>query len=81
MMVEVTRLQTSIFACAEDVAFTSYYADSDYPITKVLRDPVYVDVALLERTDPNLVLTLGRCWVTADPSPNSYPQWDLLING
>lgn len=81
MMIAETHLQTGIFTCAEDVAFTSYYMDSDYPITKVLRDPVYVDVALLERTDPNLVLTLGRCWVTANPSPQSYPQWDLLING
>lgn len=63
------------------MAFNSYYADMDYPITKVLRDPVYVDVVLLERTDPNLVLTLGRCWATANPFPNSYPQWDLLIDG
>lgn len=81
MMVAATRLQIGIFACAEDVAFTSYYLDSDYPIGKVLRDPVYVDVALLGRTDPNLVLQLGRCWVTADPSPNSYPQWNLLLDG
>uniref|UniRef100_H3C089 Zona pellucida sperm-binding protein 4 n=1 Tax=Tetraodon nigroviridis TaxID=99883 RepID=H3C089_TETNG len=65
----------------EEVAFTSYYMDADYPIAKVLRDPVYVDVALLGRTDPNLVLTLGRCWVTAGPSPTSYPQWDLIIDG
>lgn len=81
MMVAATHLQTGIFACVEEVAFNSYYMDSDYPITKVLRDPVYVDVALLDRSDPNLVLTLGRCWVTADPSPHSYPQWDLLIDG
>lgn len=63
------------------MAFNSYYMDMDYPITKVLRDPIYVDVVLLERTDPNLVLTLGRCWATADQFPHSYPQWDLLIDG
>lgn len=63
------------------MAFNSYYMDMDYPITKVLRDPVYVDVVLLERTDPNLVLTLGRCWATAGLFPHSYPQWDLLIDG
>lgn len=65
----------------EDVAYTSYYLDSDYPVTKVLRDPVYVEVRVLERTDPNLVLTLGRCWATSSPYPQSLPQWDLLIDG
>ncbi|KAM9854746.1 zona pellucida sperm-binding protein 4-like [Aulostomus maculatus] len=68
--------------CAEvDVAYTSFYQDTDYPVTKVLRDPVYVQVHMLERTDPNLVLTLGRCWATANPNPLSLPQWDLLIDG
>ncbi|XP_042352035.1 zona pellucida sperm-binding protein 4-like [Plectropomus leopardus] len=65
----------------EDVAYSSFYVDSDYPVTKVLRDPVYVEIRMLERTDPNLVLTLGRCWTTSDPYPHSLPQWDLLIDG
>lgn len=65
----------------EDVAYNSYYMDSDYPVTKVLRDPVYVEVRMLERTDPNLVLTLGRCWATSKPNPMSLPQWDLLVDG
>ncbi|XP_052394248.1 zona pellucida sperm-binding protein 4-like isoform X5 [Carassius gibelio] len=41
--------------CAEgDEAYTSYYSDADYPITKVLREPVYVEVHVMERTDPNI---------------------------
>ncbi|KAK1888450.1 Zona pellucida sperm-binding protein 4 [Dissostichus eleginoides] len=64
-----------------DVAYTSFYTDTDYPLTKVLRDPVYVEVQLLEKTDPNLVLTLGRCWTTTSPNPHSLPQWDILIDG
>ncbi|XP_026074186.1 zona pellucida sperm-binding protein 4-like isoform X3 [Carassius auratus] len=68
--------------CAEgDEAYTSYYSSADYPITKVLREPVYVEVHLMERTDPNIVLMLGHCWTTSTPSPLSLPQWDLLING
>ncbi|XP_059417563.1 zona pellucida sperm-binding protein 4-like isoform X1 [Carassius carassius] len=68
--------------CAEgNEAYTSYYSDSDYPITKVLREPVYVEVHIMERTDPNIVLMLGRCWTTSTPSPLSLPQWDLLIDG
>ncbi|XP_059399441.1 zona pellucida sperm-binding protein 4-like [Carassius carassius] len=68
--------------CAEgDEAYTSYYSDADYPITQVLREPVYVEVHIMERTDPNIVLMLGRCWTTSTPSPLSLPQWDLLIDG
>ncbi|CAM4688606.1 unnamed protein product [Leuciscus chuanchicus] len=68
--------------CAEgDEAYTSYYSDADYPVTKVLREPVYVEVHILERTDPNIVLMLGHCWATSTPSPLSLSQWDLLVDG
>ncbi|KAA0720431.1 Zona pellucida sperm-binding protein 4 [Triplophysa tibetana] len=68
--------------CAEgDEAYMSYYSEDDYPVTKVLREPVFVEVRILERTDPNLVLMLGHCWVTSAPSPLSLPQWDLLVDG
>ncbi|KAA0720433.1 Zona pellucida sperm-binding protein 4 [Triplophysa tibetana] len=67
--------------CAEgDEAYTSYYSEDEYPVTKVLREPVYVEVRILERTDPNLVLMLGHCWATSAPSHVSLPQWDLLVD-
>ncbi|XP_036437105.1 zona pellucida sperm-binding protein 4-like [Colossoma macropomum] len=62
-------------------AYTSYYSDADYPVTKVLREPVYVEVRMLGRTDPNIALVLGRCWATSSPDPFSIPQWDLLVDG
>ncbi|XP_072290649.1 zona pellucida sperm-binding protein 4-like isoform X2 [Eucyclogobius newberryi] len=64
---------------AEAAAYTSYY--TEYPVTKVLRDPVYVEVQLMDKTDPLLVLRLGRCWVTTSPNPHTLPQWDILIDG
>uniref|UniRef100_A0A8C5FZ70 Zona pellucida sperm-binding protein 4 n=1 Tax=Gouania willdenowi TaxID=441366 RepID=A0A8C5FZ70_GOUWI len=66
-----------------DVDMWSWLLDRciDYPVTKVLREPVYVGVHILDRSDPNLVLTLGRCWATADMYPDSHPQWDLLVDG
>uniref|UniRef100_A0A673AI16 Zona pellucida sperm-binding protein 4 n=1 Tax=Sphaeramia orbicularis TaxID=375764 RepID=A0A673AI16_9TELE len=73
--------QCHLKGCAEDVAYSSYYRDSEYPITKELQDNVYVEVRMLGRTDPNLVLTLGHCWATSKSNPLSRPQWDLLING
>ncbi|XP_048849777.1 zona pellucida sperm-binding protein 4-like isoform X1 [Brienomyrus brachyistius] len=63
------------------VAYTSYYQDSDYPVTKWLRQPVYVEVRLLNRMDPNLVLLLDSCWATPTPDPLSLPQWSLLEAG
>ncbi|XP_060753965.1 zona pellucida sperm-binding protein 4-like, partial [Neoarius graeffei] len=65
----------------EQVAYTSYYTAADYPVTKVLREPVYVEVRIARRTDPNIVLVLGSCWATASPNPYSLPQWDLLVRG
>uniref|UniRef100_A0A3P8SBT3 Zona pellucida sperm-binding protein 4 n=1 Tax=Amphiprion percula TaxID=161767 RepID=A0A3P8SBT3_AMPPE len=74
--------QCSSKGCNEvDVAYSSFYSEADYPVRKVLRDPVYVDVQLLGKTDPLLVLTLGRCWATTSPEPHSLPQWDILIDG
>ncbi|KAL7872164.1 hypothetical protein SRHO_G00071470 [Serrasalmus rhombeus] len=62
-------------------AYTSYYSDADYPVTKVLREPVYVEVRILGRTDPNIALVLGHCWATSSSHPFSTPQWDLLVDG
>uniref|UniRef100_A0A3P8XUF9 Zona pellucida sperm-binding protein 4 n=1 Tax=Esox lucius TaxID=8010 RepID=A0A3P8XUF9_ESOLU len=63
----------------ESRAFTSYYTQEEFPVVKVLRQPVYVEVRILERKDPNLVLMLDYCWATSSPSPVSMPQWELLI--
>lgn len=68
--------------CVEEVAaYSSYYTPADYPITKVLREPIYVEVHIMDKLDPNIVLTLEHCWATSAPNPDSLPQWDLLLNG
>ncbi|XP_028284206.1 zona pellucida sperm-binding protein 4-like [Parambassis ranga] len=68
--------------CVEvKAAYSSFYAPSDYPITKVLQEPVYVEVRLVERSDPNIVLNLEHCWATSTPNPHSLPQWSLLVDG
>ncbi|XP_054475403.1 zona pellucida sperm-binding protein 4-like [Anoplopoma fimbria] len=64
-----------------DMAYSSFYTEDMYPVTKILREAVYVEVELLGKTDPNLVLTLDRCWVTTSPIPHNLPQWDILIDG
>ncbi|XP_036401481.1 zona pellucida sperm-binding protein 4-like [Megalops cyprinoides] len=73
--------QCATKGCSDANAYESYYGEADYPVTKVLRQPVYVEVRILERTDPNIVLMLEHCWATSSPSPLSLPQWSLLVNG
>ncbi|NXS93865.1 ZP4 protein, partial [Jacana jacana] len=66
---------------ASDESYTSYYTDSDYPIVKTLRDPVYAEVKILQRTDPDLVLVLHNCWATPSINPQQELQWPVLVDG
>ncbi|XP_067090476.1 zona pellucida sperm-binding protein 4-like [Osmerus mordax] len=74
--------QCTVKGCSdENMYYSSYYSMADYPITKVLRDPVYVEVRVKDKTDNSMVLILNRCWATNSPTPHSMPQWDLLVGG
>lgn len=73
------KLYTNLIA--EDIAYSSFYTSADYPITKVLREPIYIQVNIMERSDPNIILNLEHCWATSTPSPHNLPQWDLLVDG
>ncbi|XP_061457472.1 zona pellucida sperm-binding protein 4-like isoform X2 [Rhineura floridana] len=66
---------------ARDETYSSYYINSDYPVVKVLRDPVNVEVRILGRTDPALVLVLHECWATPSTNPLQKPEWLLLEAG
>ncbi|NXP50522.1 ZP4 protein, partial [Heliornis fulica] len=66
---------------ASDRSYTSYYTDSDYPVVKTLRDPVYAEVKILQRTDPDLVLVLHHCWATPSVNPQQKLQWPVLVDG
>ncbi|VTJ86025.1 Hypothetical predicted protein [Marmota monax] len=66
---------------AKDENYGSYYAAWDYPVVKLLREPIHVDVSILHRTDPNLGLLLWQCWATPSPSPQQQPQWPILVKG
>ncbi|XP_053318177.1 zona pellucida sperm-binding protein 4-like [Spea bombifrons] len=66
---------------AQDLDYLSYYTDGDYPVQKVLRDPVYLEVRILQRTDPNLVLVLNNCWANPAMDSTQQPQWPILVDG
>ncbi|XP_027755046.1 zona pellucida sperm-binding protein 4-like [Empidonax traillii] len=66
---------------ASDGSYTSYYTDSDYPVVKTLRDPVYAEVKVLQRTDPDLILVLHHCWATPSTNAQQQMQWPVLVDG
>ncbi|XP_063131970.1 zona pellucida sperm-binding protein 1 isoform X2 [Rattus norvegicus] len=66
---------------ATDKTFSSYYQGSDYPLVRLLQEPVYIEVRLLQRTDPGLALMLHQCWATPSASPFEQPQWPILSDG
>nr|XP_056707976.1 zona pellucida sperm-binding protein 1-like [Euleptes europaea] len=66
---------------ATDVSYKSYYSDGNYPVMKVLGDPVYMEVRILQRMDPSLVLVLHDCWATPSTNPFEQLQWPILVDG
>ncbi|CAM5149326.1 unnamed protein product [Natator depressus] len=66
---------------ATDPSYRSYLTERDYPVVKVLRDPLYMEVRILHRTDPSLVLVLHQCWATPSANPLQQPQWPILVDG
>uniref|UniRef100_A0A8C0FCJ1 ZP1 protein n=1 Tax=Bubo bubo TaxID=30461 RepID=A0A8C0FCJ1_BUBBB len=62
-------------------SYSSYHSEGDHPLVKVLRDPIYVEVRLLQKTDPNLVLVLHHCWASPSTEATAEPQWPILVDG
>ncbi|OCT93935.1 zona pellucida sperm-binding protein 4 [Xenopus laevis] len=65
---------------AKDQQYVEYYTVSDYPVRKVLRDPIFVEVRILHRNDPALTLILEHCWANPSENPLQQPQWPILTS-
>ncbi|NWX35239.1 ZP1 protein, partial [Notiomystis cincta] len=66
---------------ATDESYSSYHPVGDFPLVRVLQDPIYMEVRLLQKTDPNLVLVLHHCWASPGSHATSQPQWPILVEG
>ncbi|XP_068102971.1 zona pellucida sperm-binding protein 2 isoform X2 [Hyperolius riggenbachi] len=72
---------TLVLNIYQDVSYNELYRDDQYPVVKTLRDPIFLEVQVLNRNDPNIELVLNDCWATMSPDSTTSPQWNVVVDG
>ncbi|XP_039176376.1 uncharacterized protein LOC120297610 [Crotalus tigris] len=65
---------------ARDQSYRDFYHQSEYPVSRYLREPLFFQVELLHSEDPQLELFLEDCWATAKSDRTSFPQWHIVVD-
>uniref|UniRef100_A0AAV2K7W1 ZP domain-containing protein n=1 Tax=Knipowitschia caucasica TaxID=637954 RepID=A0AAV2K7W1_KNICA len=65
---------------AKDRSYTSFFQPEDFPILKVLQEPVFMEVSLDSSSDPRLELVLENCWASSGADRHALPRWDIIVD-
>ncbi|KAL0965043.1 hypothetical protein UPYG_G00276040, partial [Umbra pygmaea] len=65
---------------SKDSSYEDFYQTEDYPVSKVLRQPLYFEVRLMQPTGAQIQLVLENCWATLHEDRTSLPSWDLIVD-
>uniref|UniRef100_A0A8C4T7V7 Uncharacterized LOC114644859 n=2 Tax=Erpetoichthys calabaricus TaxID=27687 RepID=A0A8C4T7V7_ERPCA len=61
----------------KDSTFLQEYQENEFPITKFLKEPLYVEV-YVHSSDSGLELFLKDCWGTPGPDPSNAILWPII---
>ncbi|ETE60959.1 Zona pellucida sperm-binding protein 2, partial [Ophiophagus hannah] len=59
-----------------DQSYSVPYTNDQYPLVKYLRQPIFLEVQVLNRNDPNIHLMLENCWATLSLEPSCEYELD-----
>lgn len=75
-----SRRALTLLLLPSDDSYRKFHGLQDFPVTKLLQQPLYFEVELLAAS-PRVSLELENCWATFDEDGTSQPRWNLIVLG